>query len=347
MPAIIEAAPAVTAGVDTHLDTHVAAALDRIGGLLGVESFEAGRAGEDKLIAWLCSFGAVARVGVEGTGSYGAGLARRLSRAGIEVVEVDRPNRQARRRQGKTDPLDAIEAARAAQAGRALGVAKSRDGQVEAIRALLVAKRSCRSVRTKTLNQIRHLGFCGPDELRERLAGRSPDEVAAEAASLRPRPGTDPVLHANKVALRILGRRVLALAEEKAEIDALLGELVTAAGPHLLALNGVGVDTAALLLVAAGDNPERLRSEAAWAHLCGVAPIQASSGKVTRYRLNRSGDRQANHALWRIALCRMGNDPRTRAYVERKVSEGRSKPEIMRILKRYIAREVYRILRTP
>ncbi|HET7486962.1 MAG TPA: transposase, partial [Acidimicrobiales bacterium] len=226
------------------------------------------------------------------------------------------------------------------------GVAKSRDGQVEAIRALLVAKRSCRSVRTKTLNQIRHLGFCAPDELRERLAGLSPEAVAAEAAGLRPRAGGDPVVCATKVALRILGRRVLALGAEKAEIDALLAELVGAAGPGLLALSGVGVDTAALLLVAAGDNPERLRSEAAFAHLCGVAPIQASSGKVTRYRLNRSGDRQANHALWRIALCRMGNDPRTRAYVARKVAEGRSKPEIMRILKRYIAREVYRTLRS-
>ena len=345
MESIVEAAPGVTGGVDTHLDTHVAAALDSIGGLLGVESFEAGRAGEDKLVAWLRSHGPVTRVGVEGTGSYGAGLARRLAAAGIEVVEVDRPNRQVRRRQGKTDPLDAVEAARAAQGGRALGVAKSRDGQVEAIRALLVAKRSCRSVRTKTLNQIRHLGFCGPDELRERLGGLSPADVAVEAASLRPRPGTDPVVHATKVALRILGRRVLALADEKAEIDALLAELVAVAGPHLLALNGVGVDTAALLLVAAGDNPGRLRSEAAFAHLCGVAPIQASSGKVTRYRLNRSGDRQANHALWRIALCRMSNDPRTRAYVERRVAEGKSKPEIMRVLKRYIAREVFGAMR--
>lgn len=162
MATIVEAAPAVTGGVDTHLDTHVAAALDGIGGLLGVESFEAGRSGEDKLISWLCSLGSVVRVGVEGTGSYGAGLSRRLAAAGIEVVEVDRPNRQVRRRQGKTDPLDAIEAARAAQGGRAFGVAKSRDGAVEAIRALLVAKRSCRSVRTKTLNQIRHLASAPP-----------------------------------------------------------------------------------------------------------------------------------------------------------------------------------------
>ena len=155
----------VTGGVDTHLEVHVAAVLDPVGGLLGVESFEAGRAGEDKLITWLKAFGPVALVGVEGTGSYGAGLARRLRAVEIEVVEVDRPNRQARYRHGKSDPLDAVEAARAAQGGRAVGQAKTRDGNVEAIRVLLVARRSARSARIKALNQIRHLGFTAPDEL--------------------------------------------------------------------------------------------------------------------------------------------------------------------------------------
>src|SRR5947207_10365926 len=168
---IVEVGRAVTGGVDTHLDVHVAAALDDIGGLLAVEEFEASRAGNDKLLGWLRSFGPVAVVGVEGTGFYGASLARSLTAAGVAVVEVDRPNRLLRRRQGKTDPLDAVEAARAAQSGRALGVAKSRDGNVEAIRALMVAKRSARSVKIKTLNQLRHLGFTGPDELRERFQG--------------------------------------------------------------------------------------------------------------------------------------------------------------------------------
>ena len=174
MTIIVEDRRAVTGGVDTHLDVHVAAALDDIGGLLGVESFETSRAGNDKLLGWLQSFGPVARVGVEGTGSYGAGLARLLRTAGVDVVEVDRPNRQARRRQGKSDPLDAVEAARAAQSGRASGAAKTRDGNVEAIRALMVAKRSARAAKITSLNQIRHLGFCAPDELRERLQGCSP-----------------------------------------------------------------------------------------------------------------------------------------------------------------------------
>jgi transposase len=341
---IVERTRAVTGGVDTHLDVHVAAALDEIGGLLGVESFEASAAGNDKLLCWLQSFGPVGRVGVEGTGSYGAGLARWLRGAGVGVVEVDRPNRQARRRQGKSDPLDAVEAARAAQAGRAFGAAKTRDGNVEAIRALVVARRSGRSTKIKTLNQIRHLGFTAPDELRERLRGVPRQQLAAEAAALRPRPGGDPVICATKTALRALGRRVLALDEETAALDALLAELVTATAPALVAVHGVGVDTAAALLVAAGDNPDRLRSEAAWAHLCGVAPIEASSGKVTRHRLNRGGDRQANAALWRIVITRMSSDPRTRAYVARRVEEGRSKGEIIRILKRYVAREVYRHL---
>ncbi len=344
MSIIVDQTRTVTGGVDTHLDLHVAAALDHIGGLLGTATFEATLAGENELACWLGSFGILTRVGVEGTGSYGAGLARLLATGGVEVVEVDRPNRQLRRRQGKTDTLDAIEAARAAQSGRAFGQAKSRDGNVEAIRALLVAKRSAQSTKVKSLNQIRHLGFTAPDPLRERLSGLSAAKIAVETASLRPRSGTDPVLFATKTSLRVLGRRVLALDAEKAELDEQLNALVAATAPELLAVYGVGVDTAAQLLVAAGDNPQRLRSEASWAHLCGVAPIQASSGKVTRYRLNRGGDRRANHALWRIAMTRMSNEPRTQAYVTRRIAEGKTKREIVRILKRYIAREIYPLL---
>jgi transposase len=342
--AVVEAGRAVTGGVDTHLEINVAAALDGIGGLLGVKEFPTTRSGHGELLGWLSAFGTVTCVGVEGTGSYGAGLARFLRGAGVEVVEVDRPNRQARRRKGKSDPVDAVEAARAAQGGRAVGAAKTRDGNVEAIRALVVAKRSGRSTKIKTLNQIRHLGFTAPDELRERLKGLSRHQLAAEAASLRPRAGADPVVFATKTAVRTLGRRVLALDEEKAALDTLLGELVMATAPDLVGGHGVGIDTAAALLVTAGDNPERLRSEAAWAHLCGVAPIEASSGKVTRWRLNRGGDRQANAALWRIVITRMSSDPRTRAYVARRTAEGRSKGEIIRVLKRYVAREVYQYL---
>ena len=203
----LHAAPCpVTGGVDTHLDLNVAAALDGIGGLLGVAEFPATLEGHRQMLGWLSGFGPVARVGVEGTGSYGAGLARFLRRAGVAIVEVDRPSRQARRRAGKSDPLDAIEAARAALSGRACGAAKSRDGNVEAIRVLVVAKRSARSTKIQTLNQIRHLSFTAPDELRQRLAGASRQQLAAKAAALRPgsmREGADPVMPATKTALQI------------------------------------------------------------------------------------------------------------------------------------------------
>jgi transposase len=331
-------------GVDTHLDLNVAAALDHLGGLLGVEEFPTTLHGHGELLGWLGRFGPVVRVGVEGTGSYGAGLARFLRGAGVEVVEVDRPNRQARRRKGKTDTVDAIEAARAAQADRQLGAAKTRDGNVEAIRALVVAKRSARSTRITTVNQIRSLGFTAPEEIRQTLQRFSRRLIAKQAAAIRPRAGSDPVTFATKTAIRALGRRVLALDAERKDLDTLLTALVAATAPQLLAVHGIGIDTAATLLVAAGDNPDRLRSEAAWAHLCGVAPIEASSGKVTRFRLNRGGDRQANSALWQIVITRMSSDPRTRAYVERRTKEGLAKGEIIRVLKRYVAREVYPLL---
>jgi transposase len=335
----------ITGGVDTHLDTHVAAALDANGGVLGVESFATTPQGFSALRGWLAGFGPIARVGVEGTGAYGAGLARHLRGEGLEVIEVDCSNRQLRRKLGKSDTVDAVEAARAVLSGRARGVAKTADGNVEAMRALLIAKRSGREARITCLNQLRHLGFCAPDELRERFRGVPRDQLAAVAAALRPRTDSDPVTYATKVAMRTLARRVLTLVEDNNALDGILAELVAATAPSLHELYGVGIDTAAILLVAAGDNAERVRSEPAWAHLCGVAPLPATSGKVTqRHRLNRGGNRQANHALWRIVFTRMASEPRTRIYVQRRLDEGLSKPEIIRILKRYVARETYRHL---
>ena len=342
---IVEDRPVITGGVDTHADLHVAAALDPIGGLLAVQEFPATAAGYASLLGWLGGFGDIALVGVEGTGSYGAGLARHLAAAGIRVVEVDRADRQDRHRAGKSDPLDAVSAARAAQSGRASGAPKGRDGAVEAIRALMVAKRSARAERTQAINQARALIVTGPDELRARFAGHRPAQLVEAIASLRPRPGDVPG-YATRVALRELGRRAQFLDAQLERLDELIGPLVTARAPGLLALHGVGPDTAALLLVAAGDHPGRLRSESSWAHLCGVAPIPASSGKVAgRYRLNRGGNREANQALWRIVMTRMSSHPATRAYVERRTKEGLSKREIIRCLKRYVAREVYRHLR--
>jgi transposase len=340
---IVETRP-ITGGVDTHLDVHVAAALDTNGGVLGVESFPTTGVGFADLHAWLCSFGPLGRVGVEGTGAYGVGLARYLRGAGVAVLEVSRPNRQVRRQHGKSDTVDAIEAARAALSGRAHGVAKTADGNVEAIRVLLVAFRSGRDARIMCLNQLRHLGFCAPDDLRERFRGVNVDTLARNAAALRPNPDGDPVVYATKLAMQTLARRVLDIDADCARLSGELAGLVRVTAPSLLALHGVGTHTAAMLLVAAGDNADRITSEAAFAHLCGVAPIHASSGKTVRHRLNRGGNRQANHALWRIVLTRMSSDPRTRAYVERRTVEGRSKPEIMRVLKRYVAREVYRHL---
>jgi len=337
-------ARAITGGVDTHADVHVAAALDPIGGLLGVQEFPATSAGYARLLGWLGGFGTVCLVGIEGTGSYGAGLARHIAAAGIRVVEVDRSDRQDRRRRGKSDPLDAISAARAAQSGRAAGMPKGRDGQVEAIRALMVAKRTARSERIQTINQARSLIVTGPEDLRARFARHSADDLVAELASLRPRPGSMIRYH-TLLSLRELGRRAGFLDGQLQRLDELIVPLVTARAPGLLALYGVGHDTAAKLLIAAGDHPERLRSEAAWAHLCATAPIPASSGKVTRHRLNPGGDRQANHALYRIVITRMSSHPPTRAYVDRRTTEGLSKKEIIRCLKRYVAREVYRHLR--
>jgi len=339
---IVEAPPRITGGVDTHADVHVAAALDPLGRLIGTESFSVDADGYKALLSWLESFGDIATVGVEGTGSYGTGLARFLRRHDVLVVEVNRPNRQARRNKGKTDSLDAVEAARAALSGRATGAAKSKDGPVEAIRVLIVAKRSARQARVKALIQMRHLGVSAPEEIHQRIKGLSVASLVQESARMRPGRSPDPVSAATKASL---AHRIQSLDQELVALDTQIASLVAVAAPELLALFGVGPDTAASLLVAAGDNPERLHSEAAWARMCGVAPVPADSGKVTgHHRLHTGGDRQANSALWRIVMVRIAHDPETRAYFDRRLKEGRTKRDVIRILKRYVAREVYRHL---
>ena len=336
--------PRVTAGVDTHRDTHVVAALDAIGGLLGVESFTANAAGYRRALRWLQNFGEVDRVGIEGTGSYGAGLTRFLMEAGVDVVEVDRPNRQERRRRGKSDPIDAVAAARAALSGDAKGLAKTRDGNVEAIRVLRIARCSARTERTRAINQMRNMICTAPEELRAQFRGVGIRQLITRAGALRPGARRD-VLGVTKLALRVLAHRVQAIDEELRLLDAELKPLVAAAAPELVARHGIGIDTAGALLVAAGDNPDRLRSERSFAKLCGVAPLDASSGLQQRHRLNRGGDRQANAALWRIAMVRLSSDPATKDYLERRIKDGHTKKEAIRCLKRYIAREVYELLR--
>ena len=338
---------AVIGGVDTHADVHVAAAVNHVGGVLGVEAFPATRSGYHRLVSWLRSHGELTLVGVEGTGSYGVGLARYLQGAGVTVVEVDRPNRQTRHRQGKSDPVDAVAAARAALAGTATGSPKSRDGNVEAIRVLGIARRSAVDARIETLNQLRHVVFCATPEIRAKFTGLTPISLANKASVLRPRESDDPVRYMTLVTIRVLGQRVQYLREETKLINRMLRPLIRDTAPGLLEVFGVGFDTAAKLLVAAGDNPERIRTEAAWAHLCGVAPIPASSGKTTRHRLNRGGNRQANSALFHIVITRMRHDQATRRYVARRLGEGKTMGEIARILKRYAAREVFKHLPRP
>ena len=335
----------VIGGVDTHADVHVAAAIDTNGGVLGIESFPTDTAGYRSLADWLCGFGPIVKVGVEGTGSYGVGLARHFHNEDIVVVEVDRQNRQARHRFGKSDPIDALAAARAALSGTATVTPKRRNGPVEQMRVLVVARRSARHQRIQSLNQIRQIVICGPDEIRARFKDRYKVGLVAEAARMRPRRGSDPVAYTTNIVIRSLARRVQDLNHEIRSIDGALGELISDVAPSLLGLYGVGIITAATLLVTAGDNSDRLHGEASWAHLCGVAPIPTGSGKTSgRVRLNRGGDRQANAALHRIVLTRMASDDRTRNYVRRRRAEGLSTPEIMRCLKRYVARETFKHL---
>ena len=282
---------------------------------------------------------------MEGTGAYGAGLTRYLRAAGHQVVEVDRPNRQTRRRQGKSDSADAQAAARAALCGEAAGTPKARDGRVEAIRALRVARRSVKA-RTQAANQLDALVISAPEALRDELRALPTAARVDRAARFQP-PATpsDPVA-ATRLALRELACRHQTLTAEVGRLEAALARLTARTAPSLLAVFGAGPDVAGALLSAAGDNPDRLGSERSFARLCATAPREASSGRTTRHRLNRGGDRQANNALWRIVVVRMRHDQRTKAYVARRTAEGLSKKEIMRCLERYVTREVYRALMT-
>lgn len=351
----------VTGGVDTHADTHVAAAIDQVGRELGWASFPTTPAGYRDLAGWLAGFGPLGLIGVEGTGVYGAGLTRSLVDAGLTVVEVDRPDRKARRHQGKSDPIDAYAAARAALSGRAQGTPKTRDAAVEMIRTLRVARHSAVKAAAVALTQLKALIKTAPEPLRSELRDLDGAELLARCRGLQavrgtapvpspfakrpPRPGTlpDPTA-ACKRTLSSLAHRIAVLRTEIAALDDDLEPLITDTAPTLLSLFGVGLDVAGQRLATAGDNPQRLRSESAFAHLCGVAPIPASSGKTNRHRLNRGGDRHANHALWRIAMVRLRYDPATRAYRDRRAKEQKTNKDIMRCLKRYIARQAYQAL---
>ena len=290
-------------------------------------------------------FGDARKVGVEGTGSYGAGLARHLAAAGIEVLEVDRPDRSERRRKGKDDDLDAIAAARAALHGKRTSVPKGKDGAVESLRVLRVTRNTAIRARRNALQLLRMSIVSAPEELRDQVRNLTRMQLIRTCAAWRPdtSDAADP-LSATQIALKSLARRILELGDEIAMLDELIKPIVEKLARQLLERPGIGVEIAGQLLVTAGDNRERLRSEASWAMLCGVAPLPASSGMTQRHRLNRGGDRQANSALHLAVISRLRIDPATRAYAARKTAEGHSKLEIIRCLKRYLAREVYYLL---
>ena len=339
-------AAGVTVGVDTHGEVHVAAAFTSdLGRPLGHLEIPTTPAGYGRLLRWAQAFGdATPRFGLEGTGAYGAGLAGHLRGAGCTVIEINRPNRQTRHARGKSDPIDAEAAALAVLSGEASSVPKSDEDRVGMIRALRVARRSAVQSTTQISNQVKGLIVTAPAELREQLRLFSGHDLIETLAGMRPGSITTPTA-ATKMTLRSLARRHQFLSEEIATLNAELERLTQEAAPQLCAIKGVGPDVAGALLVAAGDNPERLRSEASFAHLCGVAPLPASSGKTTgRHRLNRGGNRQANNALWRIVIGRLRWHQPTRDYMARRTKEGLSKKEIIRCLKRYVAREVFRAL---
>lgn len=334
----------VTLGVDTHADTHTAVAVDHLGRVQGTVEVPADSTGYAELVRWARQFGEFRRAGVEGTGSYGAGLARHLTNAGVEVIEVNRPNRQLRRRRGKSDPTDAEAAARAVLAGDATAIPKAQTGIVESIRVLRVARASAVKARTQVANQIKDLVVTAPEEVRAELRPLKTAQRVRRAANWQPDPTSAHPTEATRRALRHLARRYQALSAELHALNADLGQITRSAAPRLLTRTGVGVESAAKLLIAAGDNPDRLRSDAAFAALCGASPVEASSGKIIRHRLNRGGDRQANNALWTIARHRLRHDPRTQAYANHRTTHGKTQRDVLRCLKRYIAREIHREL---
>ncbi len=342
----------VVLGVDTHRDVHVAAVLSVSGAVLATAEFPATAAGYRDLLKRARKWGIVRRAGVEGTGSYGASLSRYLLAQGIDVFDVNRMDRADRRRRGKSDPLDAQNAARAVLSGRARARAKTGDGPVQIARMYKLAKVSAVKARTQAVNQLKAVLVTADPVLREELAGLGNAELFRTCAQFTgvsscEDAGEESVVQATRITLGLLAHRIGRLSEEIRDVEARLTRLVERYAPQLLDVVGIGPDTAVALLITVGDNPERLDSEASFAALCGVSPVERSSGRRNYRRLNRGGDRQANAALHRIVFTRLRVDPRTQDYYERRIKEGKTRREIVRCLKRYAAREVFHLVKQP
>ncbi len=335
----------IVGGVDTHKDLHVAAVVDDHDRVIGTQSFATTRQGYRQMLAWMRSFGDLQRIGIESTGSYGAGLLRFMQQAGVVVLEVTTPDKQDRRRRGKNDDLDAQNAAHAAFAGQRTVTPRSRDGMIESLRVLMACRKTAVAARRVALQMIHNMIVCAPDGLRDQLRSMTRMQLVRTLASWRPDlTAYRDVEAAYRISFKSLARRYLELHDEIADLDAMIAAIVDELAPNLVARNSIGHTGAAQLLLTAGDNPERLRSEASFASLCGVSPVPASSGKTVRHRLNRGGDRAANSALHIVAIGRLRTDPRTKVYVARRIAEGHSKLDAIRALKRYLAREVFALI---
>ena len=338
--------PVIVGGVDTHKDLHVAAAVDGHDQVLGTNTFPATRHGYKTMLAWMRSFGDVTRIGIECSGTYGAGLLRYLQQASITTLEVTSPDKSVRRKRGKDDSIDAENAAHAAFAGIRTVTPKTRDGMVESLRVLKVCRKTAIAARRVALQMIQTQIVSAPEELRDQLRSMTRMQLIRTLASSRPDlSGYRDVMMAYRIALKSLARRYVELHDEISDLDTMIKAIVDELAPDLVARTAVGYESAAQLLITAGDNPDRLGSEASFAALCGVNPIPASSGKTQRHRLNRGGDRAANSALHIIAIGRLRLDVKTQEYVARRLTEGHSKLEAIRCLKRYIARELFYLLR--
>ncbi|MFJ4554914.1 IS110 family transposase [Streptomyces massasporeus] len=336
--------------MDTHRDVHVAAVLSVSGAVLATDEFPATAAGYRALLKRARKWGTVRRAGVEGTGSYGASLSRYLLAQGVDVFDVNRMDRADRRRRGKSDPLDAQNAGRAVLSGRARARAKTGDGPVQIARMYKLTKASAVKARTQAINQLKAVLVTADPVLREELAGLGNAELFRACAQFtdarrREEDAAESVVQATQITLGLLAHRIGRLSEEIRDVEARLTRLVERHAPQLLDVVGIGPDTAVALLITVGDNPERLDSEASFAALCGVSPVERSSGRRQFRRLNRGGDRQANAALHRIVFTRLRVDPRTQDYYERRIKEGKTRREIVRCLKRYAAREVFHLVK--
>ena len=336
----------VIGGVDTHKDIHFAAVVNNFDQVLSNENFPTTQQGYKEMLKWMGSFGHVSRIGIECSGTYGLGLLRYIQTQNIEVLEVTGPDKFDRRKRGKNDDIDAENAAHAAFSRSRTVTPKTRDGMVESLRVLKVCRKTAIEARRIALQMIQMNVISSPEKLRESLRSMTRMQLIRILASSRPNLSDyKDITSAYRIAFKSLARRYLELHDEIADLDVMMNSIVNELAPELVQQKAIGFVTAAQLLITIGDNPERLKSEASFAALCGVSPIPASSGKTHRHRLNRGGDRAANSALHIIAIGRLRTDQRTKDYIAKRTSEGRSKMEIIRCLKRYIAREVYYLLK--